>query len=179
MTQMIKNIIFAGFGGQGVLFAGSVLANAGLCKGFEVTWLPSYGPEMRGGTANCSVVISDSAVGSPLVTNPDILVAMNQPSYDKFIDSVVPGGAVIMDSSLIDRDCAREDISICKIPATTIAETENLKGLSNMILMGKLFEIVGLFGDEIIEEAIKKSVSEAHWNRIPGNLLAVGIGQKQ
>src|SRR5215469_12700549 len=98
------NMIFAGFGGQGVLFTGKVVSYAGLLDGKEVTWMPSYGPEMRGGTANCSVVISDDPIGSPVVTEPDVLVAMNAPSYDKFINIVKPGGKVIIDSSLIDRE---------------------------------------------------------------------------
>ena len=97
------NILFAGFGGQGVLFSGKVIAYAGMMEGKEISWLPSYGPEMRGGTANCSVCISDNKIGSPLVTNPDILVAMNLPSLDKFEKDVVPGGMIILDSTLINR----------------------------------------------------------------------------
>ena len=96
------NIVFAGFGGQGILFAGKVVAYAGLIEGRELSWLPSYGPEMRGGTANCSICLSDEPIGSPLVTNPNVLIAMNRPSLDKFVNEVEPGGTILLDSSLID-----------------------------------------------------------------------------
>ena len=104
------NMVFAGFGGQGVLFAGKVAAYAGLLAGKEISWLPSYGPEMRGGTANCSVCVSDQPIGSPLVTNPNVLVAMNLPSLDRFIDGVEPGGTVLVDSSLINKKVERTDL---------------------------------------------------------------------
>ncbi len=176
---MVKNIVIAGFGGQGVLFSGKVLAYAGLCEGYEVSWLPSYGPEMRGGTANCSVVISDRPIGSPLVINPDILVAMNLPSYDKFIDSVAENGIVIMDSSLIDRDCNRKDITVYKVPATTLSEMEDLEGLSNMIILGKLLEATKLLSESAVEEAVKKSVSARKQDLIAHNLRAIETGKAQ
>ena len=137
------NIIFAGFGGQGVLFAGKVTAYAGLIEGKELSWLPSYGPEMRGGTANCSVCISEQPIGSPLVTAPNVLVAMNQPSLQRFIDGVEPGGLVILDSSLIDLAIGRADVTVHRVPASALAEENGLKGLANMILVGKLFHELG------------------------------------
>ena len=112
------NALLAGFGGQGILFMGKVIAYAGLTDGKEVSWLPSYGPEMRGGTANCSVCISSDPICSPLVVTPNVFVAMNGPSYDKFIDSVVPGGIVILDSTLVEREVKRDDITVCLVPDT-------------------------------------------------------------
>ena len=115
-------IVLAGFGGQGVLFAGKVIAYAGLVEDRQLSWLPSYGPEMRGGTANCSVTLSDDAIGSPLVTAPNALVAMNQPSFDKFIDEVVEGGVVVVDSAMVGDVAKREGVDVVSIPATEIAE---------------------------------------------------------
>lgn len=114
-------ILIAGFGGQGVLFAGKFLAYKGLCEGRQVSWLPSYGPEMRGGTANCSVTLSDEPIGSPIITRPDILIAMNLPSLDKYEDAVKPGGQIYVDSSLIEREIGRNDVSVYRIPATRMA----------------------------------------------------------
>jgi len=134
------NMVFAGFGGQGILFLGKVCAYAGLMDGKEVSWLPSYGPEMRGGTCNCSVCLSDEPIASPLVVNPNVLIAMNGPSFDKFIDTVVPGGTVIVDSSLVKSKTDRDDINVFYIPATEQADKNGLKGLANIILLGKHFK---------------------------------------
>ncbi|MCL2818829.1 MAG: 2-oxoacid:acceptor oxidoreductase family protein, partial [Actinomycetia bacterium] len=112
------NLLLAGFGGQGVLFAAKLLSYGGLIEGREVSWLPSYGPEMRGGTANCSVVLSDEPIGSPLVIEPDILLAMNQPSYDKFIDSVVDDGIVIVDKMLVPEAKGTDRVRLIAVPAT-------------------------------------------------------------
>ncbi len=134
MTQ----ILIAGFGGQGVLFAGKFLAYKGLVQEKQISWLPSYGPEMRGGTANCSVIISDTPVGSPIITAPDVLVAMNLPSLQKFVDAVVPGGKIFIDSTLIDAKVDRTDVEVFYIPATQMAKDAGFSTLSNMILMGKV-----------------------------------------
>ena len=134
------NAILAGFGGQGILFMGKVIAYAGLYDDKQVSWLPSYGPEMRGGTANCSVCISDEQICSPLVNTPNALIVMNLPSFDKFIDKVVPGGTVIVDSALIEKKTDRTDIDVHYVPATAMAEENGLKGLANIILMGKLWQ---------------------------------------
>ena len=133
-------ILIAGFGGQGVLFAGKFLAYKGLVQNKQVSWLPSYGPEMRGGTANCSVVISDMPVGSPIITNPDVLVAMNLPSLQKFVDAVVPGGKIFIDSTLIDAKVERTDVEVFYIPATQMAKDAGYATLANMILMGKVMK---------------------------------------
>ena len=132
--------LIAGFGGQGVLFAGKFLAYKGLVQNKQISWLPSYGPEMRGGTANCSVVISDMPVGSPIITNPDVLVAMNLPSLQKFVDAVVPGGKIFIDSTLIDAKVERTDVEVFYIPATQMAKDAGYATLANMILMGKVMK---------------------------------------
>ena len=133
-------IIIAGFGGQGVLFAGKFLAYKGLSEDLQVSWLPSYGPEMRGGTANCSVILSDSPVGSPIVTAPDVLIAMNLPSLQKFVNTVVPGGKVFIDSTLIDAKVERTDVEVFYLPATQLAKDAGLSTLANMVLMGKVMK---------------------------------------
>ena len=133
-------ILIAGFGGQGILFAGKFLAYKGLLEDLQVSWLPSYGPEMRGGTANCSVVLSDTPVGSPIITNPDVLVAMNLPSLQKYVDSVVPGGQIYVDSALISEKVTRTDVEVYYIPATAMAKDAGMATLANMILTGHLLE---------------------------------------
>lgn len=177
------NMIFAGFGGQGVLFAGKVAAYAGLLENKEISWLPSYGPEMRGGTANCSVCVSDEPIGSPLVTNPNVLIAMNLPSLDKFIDTVEPGGVVIIDSSLIDKKVERSDVTVHYVPASGLAEEAGLKGLANMILIGKLFKEVcaaeGEFGfctDATLDNAMQKCIPPKKSNMLEFNRKAVAMG---
>lgn len=136
-------ILIAGFGGQGVLFAGKFLAYKGLVQDKQVSWLPSYGPEMRGGTANCSVILSDTPVGSPIITVPDVLVAMNLPSLQKFVDSVAPGGQIYIDSTLIDAKVERTDVQVYYIPATQMAKDAGYATLANMILMGKVMKESG------------------------------------
>ena len=133
-------ILIAGFGGQGILFAGKFLAYKGLMEEKQVSWLPSYGPEMRGGTANCNVILSEDPVGSPIITAPDVLIAMNLPSLQKYVDSVVPGGQVYVDSSLVDAKVDRSDVEVYYIPATQMAKEENIASLANMIIVGHLLE---------------------------------------
>ena len=133
-------ILIAGFGGQGILFAGKFLAYKGLTEDQQVSWLPSYGPEMRGGTANCNVIRSDTPVGSPIITCPDVLIAMNLPSLQKYIDTVAPGGQVYVDSSLIDAKVERTDVEVFYIPATQMAKDNGIATLANMIIVGHLLE---------------------------------------
>ena len=142
---MTNQILIAGFGGQGVLFTGKFLAYKGLLEGREVSWLPSYGPEMRGGTANCSVILSDDPVGSPIVSNPDSLIVMNLPSYDKYEQSVVPGGKVFVDSTLIGRKAQRTDIETYYVPATQMAATAGIPTLANMIILGQMIRRIVRF----------------------------------
>ena len=171
------NMVFAGFGGQGILFAGKVAAYGGLMDNKEISWLPSYGPEMRGGTANCSVCISEKAIGSPLVVTPNVLVAMNLPSLDKFINDVVPGGVVLIDSSLINKKVEREDVSVFYVPATKLAEENDLKGLANIILVGKLFAEIGFCSEEALDKAVQKCVPPRKQHLLGANKKALEIGQ--
>lgn len=133
-------IVIAGFGGQGVLFAGKFLAHKGMSENLQVSWLPSYGPEMRGGTANCSVILSDDPIGSPIISEPDVLIAMNLPSLQKYVNAVKSGGQIYLDSSLIDQKVEREDVEVFYVPATRMAKENEIGKLANMILVGKLLE---------------------------------------
>ena len=173
---MNKEILIAGFGGQGILFSGKFLAYEGLIDGKEVSWLPSYGPEMRGGTANCSIIISDSAVGSPIVSNPDILIAMNLPSLDKYENETKAGGQIFVDSSLIDRKVERTDLEAYYIPATKMASDEGLTGLANMIIIGHMIAKSGIVPEENIEKAMQKVVPSAKQNMFDLNMKAVKLG---
>lgn len=170
------NVLLAGFGGQGILFAGKVMAYAGLIDGREISWLPSYGPEMRGGTANCSVVISDKSIGSPLVVNPDVLVAMNLPSLDKFINDVVPGGTIIVDSSIISKKVERTDINVHYVPATKLAEENGLNGLANIILVGKLLKELKFVDESSVDKAIDKCVPAKKAAMVESNKKAIELG---
>ena len=133
-------ILIAGFGGQGILFSGKFLAYKGLVEELQVSWLPSYGPEMRGGTANCNVILSDTPVGSPIITYPDVLIAMNAPSLQKYVNTVVKGGQIYVDSSLIDVKVERDDVEVFYIPATQMAKDNGIATLANMIIVGHLLE---------------------------------------
>lgn len=172
-------MVFAGFGGQGVLFAGKVVAYAGLIEGRELSWLPSYGPEMRGGTANCSVCLSDEAIGSPLVTNPNVFVAMNRPSLDKFVNDVEPGGVILLDSSLIDVKVERDDVTTYYVPASKLAEENGLKGLANIILIGKLFKEVGFCAEETLDKALQKCIPARKADMLGFNRKAIELGRAQ
>ncbi len=172
-------MVFAGFGGQGVLFAGKVVAYAGLIDGRELSWLPSYGPEMRGGTANCSICLSDEPIGSPLVTNPNVLIAMNRPSLDKFVNDVEPGGVILLDSSLIDVKVERDDVTTYYVPASKLAEENGLKGLANIILVGKLFKEVGFCSAETLDQALQKCIPARKASMLDFNRKAIEIGSAQ
>ncbi|MDR0898025.1 MAG: 2-oxoacid:acceptor oxidoreductase family protein [Oscillospiraceae bacterium] len=172
----MKRILLAGFGGQGILFAGKFLAYLGLMREQEVSWLPSYGPEMRGGTANCSVILSDGRIGSPIVDTPDILICMNLPSLDKFEQSVVPGGQLYTDSALIPRETTREDIQAFAVPATQIASDHQMTKLANMILLGKVMRESGICTREEAEQVIKKLVPEKKQDLIAVNMQAIDLG---
>ena len=173
---MTNQILLAGFGGQGILFSGKFLAYDGLLEEREVSWLPSYGPEMRGGTCNCSVILSDTKIGSPIVANPDILIAMNLPSLDRFESAAVPGAKIFVDSSLIDRKVARSDVEAYYIPATRIASDEGLSGLANMIMIGLMIKKTDIMPYENVERAMKKLVPAKKANLIELNIKAVELG---
>lgn len=173
---MNMQILIAGFGGQGVLFAGKFLATKGLIEGKNVSWLPSYGPEMRGGTANCSVIISDDPVGSPIVSEPNCLVAMNLPSLRRYENSVVPGGMILVDSTLINEKVERDDVSVFYIPATKMAKDEGFSTLANMILCGKLIKESADLKFENTDEALKKVIPPRKANLLDINLKALKVG---
>lgn len=155
---MTDNIIITGFGGQGILFAGKILAYAALLKGKQLSWLPSYGPEMRGGTANCHVIISDEPVGSPIIIHPNILISMNKPSLEKFEKDVIPGGTIIYDKTLIDRGIARDDVKVAAVDATEIASKEAKASMANMIMLGALLKVTGIFTLDEIYAGVLKAV---------------------
>ena len=173
---MPTQILIAGFGGQGVLFAGKFLAYKGMLEDKQVSWLPSYGPEMRGGTANCSIIISDEPVGSPIVSSPDALIVMNLPSFDKYENAVVPGGKVFVDSTLISRKAQRTDIDAYYIPATKMAADAGIPTLANMIILGKMIKETGAVSFENMVDVMKKIVSAKRAELIDINIKALEAG---
>ena len=173
---MKKEYIFAGFGGQGMLLIGKFLAMACMLDGKHVSWLPSYGPEMRGGTATCSVTLSDEPIGSPLITNPTAVIAMNQPSVDKFEADIVPGGIIVIDSALTNSGPVRDDITSFMIPATSAAEEEGLKGLANIVCVGKLWAETQFCQRETLDAAIRKVVPARKAAMVEKNLAALELG---
>ena len=170
------NFLFAGFGGQGILFSGKFLAYKGLTEDKQVSWLPSYGPEMRGGTASCSVIVSDTPVGSPIVSNPDVLIAMNLPSLDKYEDSVVSGGKIFVDSTLVERKVKRTDVEVYYIPATKLASDNKTPTLANMIMVGKVLKSLGEFEEEKVTAALKKVISAKRADMLDVNLNVMRLG---
>ncbi len=169
-------ILIAGFGGQGILFSGKALAYTGLKANKEVSWLPSYGPEMRGGTANCSITISDTPIGSPIVDKPNILIAMNLPSLEKYFYETEPNGAIIYDSSLIGKCDSREDVTIFGIPATKLASDNGLDGLANMIIMGKTIKETNIFTLEQIKNCLTQMVPAKKAELLEKNIKAIELG---
>ena len=172
------NIVLAGFGGQGVLFAGKLIAYAGLLEDREVSWLPSYGPEMRGGTANCSVCLSDDPIGSPLVLAPDALIAMNQPSLDKFAGVVAEGGVVVADSTLIADIPDVPGVAMCALPATAMAEEAGFKKLANIILAGKLYAETAFCAEDVLWKAMEKCVPASKAAMLEMNKKALRLGME-
>ena len=169
-------ILIAGFGGQGVLFAGKFLAYKGMSQDKQVSWLPSYGPEMRGGTANCSVILSDTPVGSPIITNPDVLVAMNLPSLQKFEGTVAPGGVIIVDSTLIEAKVERTDVKVIYVPATQMAKDAGFATLANMILTGKVLQASGCADFAGNKETLESFIPAKKANLIDINCKALQLG---
>ena len=174
---MTHSYLIAGFGGQGLLFAGKFLAYKGLLENKEVSWLPSYGPEMRGGTASCSVIIGDEPVGSPIVEHPDVLMVMNLPSLNRYEQAVQPGGRIFVDSSLVDRKVERSDVKAIYVPATRLAVENDMTTLANMILTGKILEEMGEFDADSVLHALQKVVSAKHPEMFDLNLKALQIGR--
>ena len=175
MSKTTK-ILIAGFGGQGVLFTSKALAYTGLKQGMEVSWLPSYGPEMRGGTANCSVTLSDMPIGSPIVDKPDVLIAMNLPSLEKFYNDTEKDGYVIFDSSLIVKNDLRDDIKTVGIPATKLASDNNLSGLANMIILGKVIKETNVLTLEQIKTSLAQMIPAKKAALLENNIKAIELG---
>ncbi|TYQ15452.1 UNVERIFIED_CONTAM: 2-oxoglutarate ferredoxin oxidoreductase subunit gamma [Acetivibrio alkalicellulosi] len=173
---MIEKVIISGFGGQGVLSAGRILAYCGMLENRSVSCLPSYGPEMRGGTANCHVIVSDKAIGSPVLNNATSLIVMNNPSLEKFEKVVETGGLIIMDSSLVNNIPNRDDISLYSIPATKTAFDMGNITFANIILLGKLISATGIVLKENFEKALYKILPEKKHNLIPQEMEALEYG---
>jgi 2-oxoglutarate ferredoxin oxidoreductase subunit gamma len=173
---MQTEILIAGFGGQGVLFAGQLLAYAGMEHGMHVTWIPSYGPEMRGGTANCTVIISDEEIGSPLVRHPKALLAFNLPSLDKYEGTVAEGGVLVVNSSMVDRPVKRTDIISVILPADEIAESLGAKRMSNMVMVGALLANLAVLPMAAVEKALNGHLPERHKKLLPANIKALEKG---
>ena len=173
---MQKEIIISGFGGQGVLFAGQVLAYAAMDTGKDVTWIPSYGPEMRGGTANCTVVIADHEIGSPLVKNPLLAIALNLPSFDKYEEILAPGGTLIVNKSMVDREAKRDDIDVIFVPCNEIAEEIGDKKLLNMVAVGALLAALPELTIQDLEKALEGHLPARHKHLLPKNYEALKRG---
>ncbi len=173
---MQTEILVAGFGGQGVLFAGQLLSYAAMDEGKEVTWIPSYGPEMRGGTANCTVIISNEEIGSPLVKFPQALIAMNLPSLDKYAPTVRAGGVLVVNASMAPQAVDRRDITVVNVPASEIAESLGDKRMTNMVLLGALLANLPVLPVESIEKALKAHLPARHHRLLPLNSQALQRG---
>ena len=173
---MQKEIIIAGFGGQGVLFGGQVLAMAAMDAGREVTWIPSYGPEMRGGTANCTVVIGDEEIGSPLVEHPPLAIALNLPSFDKYEELLQPGGTLVVNKSMVDREPRRKDIKVLMVPCNQIAEEVGSGKLVNMVAIGALVSALPELSLEALEKALTDHMPARHKDLLAKNHQALRKG---
>jgi 2-oxoglutarate ferredoxin oxidoreductase subunit gamma len=173
---MQTEIVIAGFGGQGVLFAGQVLAYAAMDHGLEVTWIPSYGPEMRGGTANCTVIISDEEIGAPLVRHPRVVLAFNRPSLDKYEPLVLEGGYLVVNSSIIDRPVERKDIHTVLVPGNEVAESIGEKRMTNMVMLGAFLANLPVLPLEAVEKSLREHLPERHQKLLPKNFEALHAG---
>ena len=169
-------MICAGFGGQGVLLMGQLVAYAGMNEGKNVSWLPSYGPEMRGGTANCNVVVSDAEVGSPVVTQGDGVVVMNLPSLEKYEKNVKPGGKLFINSSLIDKKAERTDIEVYYVPASEIADELGNSRVANIVMLGAYLAKTGVVSPDTVIQCLAASFGEKKAHLIPLNRQAIEKG---
>jgi 2-oxoglutarate ferredoxin oxidoreductase subunit gamma len=173
-----QRIIISGFGGQGILSAGTILAYAGMIEGCYVSWLPSYGPEMRGGTANCHVIISDKKVGSPIINNCTTLIVMNSPSLEKFEKNVEQGGLIIADSTMVERVPDRNDITFVRVPATKLSSDMGKMIYANIILLGKLIAITGIISTKNFKQALEHVLPEKYHKLIPEEMSALDKGMQ-
>ncbi|HPB25488.1 MAG TPA: 2-oxoacid:acceptor oxidoreductase family protein [Bacteroidales bacterium] len=175
---MTEEIIIAGFGGQGVLSMGKILAYSGVMQNKEVSWMPSYGPEMRGGTANVTVIVSDERVSSPILTVFDTAIILNQQSMDKFENSVKPGGLLIYDGNGITRHPERKDINIYRVDAAEEASKRGMNKVFNMMVLGAYLKMKPIIQPEFIHKGLEKSLPERHHKLIPDNEKAIEIGKE-
>jgi len=175
---MERALIFSGFGGQGALFAGQLLTYAANDAGFFVTWIPSYGPEMRGGTAHCTVVIGDEPIGSPIVRRPDMVMAMNLPSADKYEELLKPNGLLVANGSLVKRPIQRHDIDVIVIPANDIAEKHGSIRLANVVMLGALLAVTDLLPLASVEQALTDHLPERHRCLLEANKTALRTGAR-
>ena len=175
---MTNEIICAGFGGQGVLLFGQLITYAGMFEGYNVSWLPSYGPEMRGGTANCCVVVSDEPVGSPIVTEADAVIVLNRPSLDKFESALKPGGKLFINSTLIDKKATRSDIDVYYVPANDISGELGNNKVANMVMLGAYITATGVVEKKDILKAFSKIYGERKKNLLEINEKAFDAGAK-
>lgn len=173
---MEERIVIAGFGGQGVMAIGQLLTYSGMIEDKHVSWLPSYGPEMRGGTANCSVIVSEEPIGSPIVTDSSSVIVMNKPSLDKFEDDIIENGKLFINSSLINKKSTREDIEVYYIPANDLAVELGNDKVANMIMLGAYLEATKLVKEESILEAFTKVFGEDKTHLLPINKKAINKG---
>ncbi len=173
---MTTTFIFAGSGGQGIQFSGKQMAKTGMHVGLNVTFLPSYGPEMRGGTSNCTVVISGGEIGSPSVSSPDVLVAMNLPSFDKFEPKIASGGTLFCDSTLVDKKSGRDDIKAVYVPATGMASDNGLTGFANVIMLGAILKYTDIFRFEDFRDYLLGNIPAAKTALIEKNKAALDLG---
>ncbi|MCF8361509.1 MAG: 2-oxoacid:acceptor oxidoreductase family protein [Prolixibacteraceae bacterium] len=176
---MKEEIIIAGFGGQGVLSMGKILAYSGIMQNQEVSWFPSYGPEMRGGTANVSVILSDERISSPVLNTFDTAIILNQQSLDKFEESVKPGGTLIFDPNGIVKEPSRTDINIYKIDATRLAAEKGQPKIFNMIVLGAFLKAKPIVQIENVKRGLEKSLPERHHHMIPMNIEGLELGEKE
>lgn len=174
--MMQHNIIIAGFGGQGILAAGRLMAYAGMLENRNVSWLPSYGPEMRGGTSNCHVIISDESIGSPIISSATALIVMNGPSLEKFENIVEPGGIIITDSSLVNKGPERNDVGRYEVPATQMASDMGNLAYSNIILLGRFISVTGIVSPGNFQKALEKVLPEKKHHLIPEEMAALNAG---
>lgn len=176
MNRMTEQVIIAGFGGQGVMSIGQILTYAGMTESKEVSWLPSYGPEMRGGTANCNVIVSDKAVASPIVTGATAAIVLNKPSLDKFENSVKENGHLLINSSLIDKKASRDDIRVHYIDANDIAVELGNSRIANMVMLGAYLELTNVVSVESVVKGLKKVLGKAKEHLIDINIEAMKRG---
>jgi len=175
---MTEEIIIAGFGGQGVLSMGKILAYSGIMQDQEVSWFPSYGPEMRGGTANVTVILSDERISSPVLNQYDTAIILNQQSLDKFESKVKPGGTLLFDPNGIIKEPTRTDIKIYRVDATRIASEQGQPMIFNMIVLGAFLKVKPIVKMENVKRGLEKSLPERHHKTIPLNLAAIEMGEK-